>query len=88
MKLKNIKKNSIIILAIVVLGSLVLMVLSLTNGMNIPTLSPFEQEIACIESQSNSDNIEAIEQDLTQTDLDNLDQELQSIEAELNQAYQ
>ena len=46
-----------------------------------------EKEVAKIQTQSESTEIESIEKDLMETDLDNLDRELNAIEAELNSAY-
>ncbi|EKE06288.1 MAG: hypothetical protein ACD_19C00021G0020 [uncultured bacterium] len=44
----------------------------------------FEREITRVENVSKSNDIESIEADLNATDLGNLDQELTSIETELN----
>lgn len=46
-----------------------------------------EKEVARIQTQSESTEIESIEKDLMETDLNNLDRELNAIEAELNSAY-
>ncbi len=42
-----------------------------------------ENEITKLQTQSNSDKVEDIEKDLNETDLNNLDKELQDIESEL-----
>lgn len=44
----------------------------------------FEREITKVETISESNDIDTIEADLNATDLDNLDQELSSIETELD----
>ena len=53
-----------------------------TNDLTSP--KTFEREITKVETISESDDVDTIEADLNATDLDNLDQELSSIETELN----
>lgn len=47
----------------------------------------FSGEIKQIQKQSTSDEVEAIEKDLQETGLSDVDKELEDIEAELNAAY-
>ena len=49
--------------------------------------SPFEREVNQIQEQSESDEVDAIEEDIEETDLSQVDKELKDIERELNQAY-
>jgi len=50
-------------------------------------VSPYQQEIGVIETQSGSDDVQSIEYDLNTTDLNNLDKELTDIQNELNSTY-
>jgi hypothetical protein len=81
------KKNSLIIFAgaMVVLTGFIAMSLIQKPSPAQPT--QFDREIKQIETQSDSDEISAIEKDLMQTDLNNLDKELEDIENELEAAY-
>lgn len=56
----------------------------LNFSQKIASTKVFEKEVTKIENVSESNEIDAIEEDLNQTDLENLDQELTSIETELN----
>jgi len=47
----------------------------------------FSREIKQIQGQSTSDEIGAIEKDLQETNLSDIDKELEDIEAELNATY-
>ena len=47
----------------------------------------YEEQMAKLDTQSESDSTESIEADLGNTDLENLDSELQDIEMELNSSY-
>jgi hypothetical protein len=60
---------------------------SFKNINNKKVLTEREKEIQEIQTQSNSDEIEAIEKDLNETDLVDIDKELQDIESELNTSY-
>lgn len=74
-------KNTLIILAsLVIVISVVL--ISLQLGMNKP--ESYDVEIQQIETQSASDDVNAIEKDLMDTDFDNIDAEIQEIEKELD----
>jgi len=55
------------------------------QNLNKPT--GYEVEIKDLQTQSTSDDVNAIERDLLDTDLENLDSELLDIEKELEQAY-
>lgn len=78
-------KNTILVLAAVSV-ILIAITLLLSKRESVEKVR-FDSEIKQIETQSSSDEIGAIEKDLEDTDLSDLDRELQDIEAELNQAY-
>ena len=65
------------------------MALSLSNNYTVvPTEDKMaKDEIQKINTQSKSDTTSAIEKDLKETNLDNMDKELQDIDKELNQGY-
>lgn len=44
----------------------------------------YEQEVQMMNTQSDSDTVNSIQKDLMDTDLNNLDKELQDIDSELN----
>lgn len=73
---------------IIVLAALLVVLLGLTayylsmNNYNIPQ-SLRAPEFLKIETQSSSDEVSAIEQDLEDTDIEGIDKELSGIEAEL-----
>lgn len=77
-------KNRLVIslLAILVIVLVVFVFTMSTNDLTSP--KTFEREITKVETISESDDVDTIEADLNATDLDNLDQELSSIETELN----
>jgi len=78
----NSQKNTLIALAaimVVVMG--IIAILTIRKPSKAPTA--FEREVSQITTQSNSDEVSAIEKDLAETDLDDLDKELKEIEAEL-----
>ncbi len=78
-------KNTIIILAATSIIFIAIGFL-LTNRESAEKMR-VESEIRQMESQSSSDEVGAIEKDLDDTDLSDLDRELQDIEAELNLSY-
>lgn len=80
------QRNIILILvgAIVIFGSFAYW---LSTSDTSTTNVFFQREMTQIQTQSSSDEIEAIEKDLLDTDLSNLDQEINDIEKELNAAY-
>lgn len=78
------KKNTILTLALTVVFFGVIAYLLTTGGLS---LSSFDREINKIKTQSSSDEIEAIEKDLQETDLSDIDKELGDIERELEAAY-
>lgn len=91
MKLTS-NKNIIILLAalLVVAFAFMALVLLPKKRVSVPkkqTRTGYEQEIDQIETQSTSDTVESIEADLGETDLSDLDRELQDIENELNLDY-
>jgi hypothetical protein len=47
----------------------------------------YQKELQMMREQSQSDEVSEIENDLGETDLENVDQELDNIEAELNTTY-
>ncbi len=77
-------KNTIIILASLVIVISVIIVLAQKN-FNKP--SAYEVEVKELQTQSTSDDVNAIENDLLNTDLESLDSELLEIEKELGQEY-
>ena len=77
-------KNIIILLASVVIVISVVLIL-MQKGF--PKKTDYEVEIMKLQTQASSDNVEAIEKDLLNTDLENLDYELQDIEKELDLIY-
>ncbi len=81
------QKNFIIILVIVLAVALVIIYSTTGLFKKVQVVSPEEAEIRKIQTQSSSDQIEAIEADLKATDLSDIDRELQEIEKELEQAY-
>ncbi|MGB6839338.1 MAG: hypothetical protein WBE27_03675 [Microgenomates group bacterium] len=79
------KKNTILILA-VALVFFAALAFWLTKYK--PSNIFFQREIQKLETQSSSDEVGAIEGDLEETDLSNLDKELGDIEKEIEAAYQ
>jgi len=77
-------KNTIIILASLVIVISVIIVLAQKN-FNKPSV--YEVEVKKLQTQSTSDDVNAIENDLLNTDLESLDSELLEIEKELGQEY-
>ena len=78
----------IVLVVIIVVG----MIWAIDKGLLLPQLSPsptatpstaIDESTAALEEQGSSDEIEAIEADLENTDLSNIDQELTDIENEL-----
>jgi hypothetical protein len=75
-------KTLIVVLAaalIIILGGLAYL---LSSG-KLTSSIPFEREVAQYETMSESDELDAIETDLNNTELQNLDKELVDIQAEL-----
>ena len=78
------KRNTLLILAALLVILMAFMALSLIKKGSPQTSSNFDQEMVNIQTQSNSNSLDSIENDLESTDVDNLDSELQNIEQELN----
>ena len=57
------------------------------RSQSLPKTSSEEKEIDKITEQSSSDEINQIEADLQSTDLENIDREVEAIDAELNAGY-
>lgn len=77
----------IIILALIVIGGLYFLKERSSQETYIPTVTETEQTdsvTASLQTQGNSDDLNAIEADLNATNLDNLDQGASAIQAELN----
>ena len=72
-------------LAMVVLMGTIALVL--TKKPKVEFSTNFEKEIQELKSQSSSDEIYAIEKDIMETDLSEIDKELTSIEKELESVY-
>lgn len=54
------------------------------SSKNLISPKTFEREITKVETVSESDTVDAIEKDLKETDITNLDAELDQIEADIN----
>jgi len=80
--MKITKNNFVLILAAAAIALLGIFAYFLNNSGN-----SFEQEITKLKTQSSSNEIEAIEQDILGTDLSDLDKELSDIEKEIEAAY-
>jgi hypothetical protein len=79
--LKLTNKSTLIVLASLVIVISVFLVL-LTQSISTP--EEYEMELEKIQTQSHSDDVNAIEKDLMDTDLDDLDAGIAEIEKELN----
>lgn len=79
------KKNTILVLAVALIFFVAVAYWLSTSGYAENLL--FTREIKQAQKQSTSDEIEAIEKDLQETDLSDIDKELEDIEAELNAVY-
>lgn len=79
------RKNELMVLAAFVVVILIVMGFSIYRS-NSP-LPQGDGQTTKLTSQSNSTEIAEIEKDVMDTDLEDLDQELLEIEAELDQAY-
>lgn len=80
------KKNFWIFLAtgfVIIFLAILAMSLRGKSSPKIELTNQQENEITKLQTQSNSDKVEDIEKDLNETDLNNLDKELQDIESEL-----
>lgn len=73
---------------IIALLAILIIVLSffayLMSSKNLISPKTFEREITKIETVSEPDTVDAIEKDLKETDITNLDAELDQIEADIN----
>ena len=78
------KKNMIMTLAAILVFGFGIMAYSLSTSSNRKNTSAFDNEIAKIKIQSDSDEINDIEKDLDNTNFSDSDKELREIEAELN----
>lgn len=85
MELVN-KKNTIIVLASLLVVALAVMALSARNKKPVVLTADqkLQKEVQQIKTQSNSDDVNSIQKDIDQTDLSNSDKELQNIDSELN----
>lgn len=77
-------KNTIIVLASLIIVISVVLVL-IQQTFNKP--ASYEVEVKELQTQSTSDDVNAIEEDLLDTNLENLDSELLEIEKELEQEF-
>lgn len=80
------KKNGLMLVAAILAVAMGFMAISLSHQKPEKPKDSFASEIENIQTQSQSTNIGAIEKDLNETELNNIDRELQQIENELNQA--
>ncbi len=82
------KQNFIIFLAALLVVALGFMTLTLSKWpKSQKTLTDSEKEIKLIQKQSGSDDVNDIEKDLNDTNLIDIDKELQYIENEVNTTY-
>ncbi len=82
------RKNFLIFLAALLVVAMGIMALYLTKKPGSQrSVTEADREIQQIRVQSATDEPEAIEEDLTNTDLQDLDKELPLIESELNATY-
>jgi hypothetical protein len=83
------RKNFILFLAAILVAGFAYMALTLAQQSfkTKSTLTMAEKEIQQIKEQSTSDELEDIEKDLLETDLIDIDKELQDIEKELEAVY-
>ena len=80
--MKVTKNNFVLILTVAVIFFLGIFAYFFSNS----DIS-FKQEIAKLKTQSSSNEVESIEQDILDTDLSDLDKELSEIEKEIEAAY-
>ncbi|OGM20594.1 hypothetical protein A2714_02765 [Candidatus Woesebacteria bacterium RIFCSPHIGHO2_01_FULL_38_9] len=82
------RKYFLLFLAALLVVALAYMGFTLYNQRMTPKTSTttYEKELQQMQNQSQSDGVDDIEKDLTETDLSDIDKELQDIETELNQA--
>lgn len=78
------KKNFMLVLAIAV-AIAIFLIFFIRRGYRLPRVTTTDRQTTLLETQSSSDEVDAIEKDLMETDLTELDRELQDIEQELNQ---
>lgn len=86
MSIPNVNKNSILPIAAIVVILMVIMAY-VTYYKKLPVKTSYEKEISQIKTQSKSNDINSIEEDLMDTSLGDLDSELDEIEKELETAY-
>ena len=79
------RKNFMIFLATILVFAMGLMALTISKRP--PKVSQEDLEIKQIKTQSTSDNIESIEKDINDTDFSGIEDDLNDIEAEMNQEY-
>ncbi|OGM20025.1 hypothetical protein A2863_02400 [Candidatus Woesebacteria bacterium RIFCSPHIGHO2_01_FULL_38_9b] len=77
-------KNFLFLLAALLVVALGIMALYSYNKPKPKSQNTFNKELNQIKSQSGSDSLEAIEKDVNDTELNDIDKELQSIDNELN----
>lgn len=81
------KKYTLLALAGILVVTLGIMAYTLRPKLTQKELTTEEKEIKQIQIQSPSDETGAIEKDLNETDLSNLDKELRDIDKELGASY-
>jgi hypothetical protein len=74
-------KNTIIILASL---AMIISVVLISLQLNLNKPGDYDTEIRKIQTQSSSDDVNAIEKDLLDTEFDSLDAEIEEIEKELD----
>lgn len=78
--MKNKLVISLLAMLVIVLGFFAIVM----SSKDVAFPKKYERQITKVEQTSDSDDVDAIEKDLEETDLDNLDNELVDIQAELN----
>ena len=87
--MKNKKNKDLLALVIVVAAILLSMLIIVLQNKKPPVEHEniYQEELTKIQTQSESDSIEAIEEDLLNTEISDIDNDLKEIEYELEQAY-
>ena len=91
MKLPKVDLKMLFSLSVVVLVIFSVMIYvnsrKLDSIPQVSTQTAFDREILSIESQSSSDDLDAIENDLNNSDYSNMNKELDSIEKDISLGY-
>jgi len=88
MAVKEKNNYTTIIFIGVVVVMFILLGIALANRWNKSSLTSFSYEVQQIKNQSENDSVDSIEKDLMETDLKEVDKELQDIDKEIELSYQ